>query len=97
MEKEIADALARLESKLEEQNLLKKDVLNFEEACSYMDLSKSHLYKLTSKRLIPHSKPRGKLVFFERKKLDEWRLSNPVMTFTEIDNKTSTYVTLNKS
>lgn len=97
MEAEILDQLTRIETRQVEQSLLQKDVLNFSEALVYTGISESHMYKLTSKRLIPHSKPRGKLIFFDRKKLDVWRLSNPVITFAEIDAMTSTYISLNKA
>ncbi|WP_332912625.1 helix-turn-helix domain-containing protein [Algoriphagus boritolerans] len=38
----------------------KKTVLNFNEACKYLDVSPSHLYKLTSTKHIPHFCPQGK-------------------------------------
>tara|TARA_B100000949_G_C14275555_1_gene449335 strand:- start:850 stop:1140 length:291 start_codon:yes stop_codon:yes gene_type:complete len=53
-----------------------KEVLTFEEACEYMGISRSFLYKLTSTRKIPHSKPNGKMIFFEKKKLNVWLLQN---------------------
>ena len=96
MEADILERLTRIESRQVEQSLLQKDVLNFSEALIYTGISESHMYKLTSTRQIPHSKPRGKLIFFDRKKLDSWRLSNPVITFQEIDSRTSTYIALNK-
>jgi hypothetical protein len=49
MEQEIIlQKLANIETMLQEQNLLKKDVLNLNEAAAYLDISASHLYKLTS-------------------------------------------------
>jgi excisionase family DNA binding protein len=96
MEQDIIDRLTRIEILIAEQNSLQKEVLTFEEALVYTGISESHMYKLTSKKLIPHSKPRGKLINFDRKKLDAWRLSNPVITFAEIDARTSTYTSLNK-
>jgi excisionase family DNA binding protein len=96
MEEKILEMLSRIEARLNEQNLLQKDVFNFAEALVYTGISESHMYKLTHKRLIPHSKPGGKLISFDRKKLDAWRLSNPVMTYEEIDSRTSTYTSLNK-
>lgn len=55
---------------------LNKRVLNVEEACEYLDMAKSVLYKLTSKRVIPFSKPNGKKMFFDREKLEFWLLSD---------------------
>ena len=53
-----------------------KEVLTFEETCDYTGISRSYLYKLTSAGNIPHSKPNGKLIFFEKKKLNNWLLKN---------------------
>ena len=53
-----------------------KEVLTFEETCAYTGISRSYLYKLTSAGNIPHSKPNGKLIFFEKKKLNNWLLKN---------------------
>ena len=39
----IIEKLNLLEQLLTEQNLLSKQVLNFKEACTYLDLSESHL------------------------------------------------------
>ena len=44
----IMQKLLRIESLLEEQVLLKKEVLDFNDACKYLNLSSSHMYKLTS-------------------------------------------------
>ena len=53
-----------------------KEVLTFEETCEYTGISRSYLYKLTSSGSIPHSKPNGKMIFFEKKKLVDWLLQN---------------------
>ncbi|MGB3150392.1 MAG: helix-turn-helix domain-containing protein [Maribacter sp.] len=54
----------------------KKKVLTFEETCEYMGVSRSFLYKLTSRRQIPHSKPNGKMIFFEKSEVNDWLLRN---------------------
>ena len=38
-----------------------KKVFTFQEACMYIGVSESMLYKLTSNKEIPHYKPRGKI------------------------------------
>ncbi|WP_423998092.1 helix-turn-helix transcriptional regulator [Maribacter sp. IgM3_T14_3] len=53
-----------------------KEVLTFEETCEYTGISRSYLYKLTAAGNIPHSKPNGKLIFFEKRKLNNWLLQN---------------------
>ncbi|SHE40316.1 DNA binding domain-containing protein, excisionase family [Arenibacter palladensis] len=63
-----------------------KEVLTFEETCDYTGISRSYLYKLTSAGNIPHSKPNGKLIFFEKKKLNDWLLQNNILNPSLIDN-----------
>lgn len=85
----ILDKLNRIADKLDEQNLLQKTVLNFNEACSYLDISQSHLYKLTSTRQIPHFCPQGKKLYFKRAELDEWLQRNRQSTSEEIEKEVS--------
>lgn len=61
----------RLKS-IEEILYTTKDILNMKEVCQYLDISQSLLYKLTCSGEIPHFKPRGKMIFFEKKELIEW-------------------------
>lgn len=67
--------LERLD-RLEQLLIGKKEVLTFDETCDYTGISRSYLYKLTASGKIPHSKPNGKMLFFEKKKLVEWLLQN---------------------
>ena len=53
-------------SELEKMLFLSKNVLSFDEASKFLNLSKSYLYKLTSGNLIPHYKPQGKMLYFEK-------------------------------
>lgn len=66
-----------------------KEVLTFDEAARYTGLAKSYLYKLTANKMIPHSKPTGRLCFFERVELDKWMLENPVKTNNKQPNAES--------
>ena len=72
-------------------SLNSKAVLNFQEALSYTGFSASYLYKLTSERRIPHSKPSGKMIFFDRLELDAWLMSNPIATADELNDRANTY------
>lgn len=53
-----------------------RTVLNFDEACKYIGVSDSLLYKLTAAKEVPHYKPRGKKIYFKREEIDEWLLQN---------------------
>lgn len=81
----ILDKLTEIANKLDEQNLLQKTVLNFNEACKYLDVSPSHLYKLTSTKQIPHFCPQGKKLYFKRDELDVWLQRNRQFTTQEND------------
>lgn len=88
---EIQEQLNRIETGI----LSQKKVLTFDETTRFTGLSKSFLYKLTSENKIPHFKPRGKVIYFEREALESWLLQNPVKTSMEIENEALSYVTLN--
>lgn len=70
---------------------LQKDVLTIEDAATFTGLSRSHIYKLTSAGDIPHYKPNGKYIYFDRKELEAWLLRNRVSTNEEIQGKAETY------
>lgn len=58
-------------------------VLDIDAACEFVGIKKSYCYKLTSQNKIPHSK-RGKILYFDREKLEKWMLENEVPTLEEI-------------
>lgn len=67
--------------------LSNKQTLSIDEAAIYSALSVSYLYKLTSTQQIPHFKPRGKIIYFDRSELDEWLRQNRVKTTAEIETE----------
>lgn len=92
----ILDKLSEIASKLDEQNILQKTVLNLSEAAKYLDISESHLYKLTSSRQIPHFCPQGKKLYFRRDELDSWLQRNRQSSTDEIDRAATNYLIRNK-
>lgn len=88
--------LENIEFMLQQLNLLKKDVLNLNEACAYLNISASHLYKLTSQKQIPHFCPQGKKLYFKRSELDEWLLRNRQDSIDEIETKAANYLLTHK-
>lgn len=74
-------------AELEQQIFLCKNVLSFDEASMFLHLSKSYLYKLTSGNLIPHYKPQGKMLYFEKAELETWLRQNPVKTRAQIEQE----------
>ena len=75
-------------SELEKMLFLSKNVLSFDEASRFLNLSKSYLYKLTSGNLIPHYKPQGKMLYFEK----AWLRQNPVKTQAQIEQEAQKYI-----
>ena len=62
----------------------KKTVLTLEEAVLYLHVSKSCMYKMTRENKISHSKPNGKLIYFEKCDLDKWALKNKILSDEEL-------------
>ncbi|CAH8286960.1 excisionase family DNA binding protein [Mariniflexile fucanivorans] len=79
----ILERLDRLEKLL----IGNKEVLTFDEASDYTGISRSYLYKLTASGKIPHSKPNGKMLFFDKKKLVEWLLQNKRQSQQELQDE----------
>ncbi len=70
---------------LDEAALVRKKVFTVTNLQMYTGWSLSKIYKLTSARLIPFSKPTNGSLFFEREKIEEWLLQNPSFTEDEIE------------
>lgn len=68
--------------------LLKKEILNIDEVALYTGFEKSYLYKLTSRRAIPHYKtPGGKSIFFKREEINDWLTQIKIKTDDEIQTE----------
>jgi len=93
----ILQKLENLERLIESQSLLQKEVLNFLETCQYLQISESHLYKLTSRKLIPHFCPNGKKLYFNRLELDLWLQQKKQTTMKEINQAATDYILSHKS
>jgi excisionase family DNA binding protein len=61
-----------------------KQVLNLSEAASFLSVSKSYIYKLTSQNLIPHSCPTGKKLYFKLTDLTEFLSTHNITTDEQI-------------
>ena len=88
MDKELKKVADLISAKM---SLNTKEVLTSDEAASYMGVSKSYLYKLTMEKKIPHYKPMGKMVYFNRQELEYWLQANRVATDEELNQQAQTY------
>lgn len=72
---------------------LNKEIISFQEATQYLDISESSLYKMTSENRITFYKPNNGKIYFKKTDLDNWMLQNEVRSIslleTEVINKIS--------
>ena len=66
-------------AKIEERLYVVKEMLTTEEASKYLGISQSQIYKLTMNMQIPHFKPKGKTIYFNRQELLRWMRKNHVV------------------
>ena len=92
----IMKKLNQIENLIKSQgNTTLDTVMSVEQLANYIDLSKSHIYKKTSTREIPHYK-RGKKLYFSKQEIDKWILKNRIETTDEIDQLATDYRMKNK-
>ena len=68
-----------------------KRVLTLDDVVLLYGFSKSTIYKMTSKKEIPHYR-KGKVLFFERKEVEEWALQCRVNTVDEAISFAQAYI-----
>jgi len=81
----MSDEVLKKLNRLERLFFAQKEVLSFNDLCIYTGMSTSMVYKLTSQRLIPFSKPTGGRLYFEKAKIDKWLLQNPQLSDAEVE------------
>lgn len=91
------DTIEQKLDRIEKLLIGQKSVLSFEDLVEYTGLSRSYLYKLTSRGEIPFYRPNGKQLYFNKEEIDKWLLRNRSKTSEEINNEAVTHITLNKS
>ena len=85
-DRKLTDLQSRVQT-LENLCYSAKEVLNLEEAASFLGIAKSTLYKMTHENRIPFYKPAGKLIYFEKSVLLEWIRSNRIMSEAELQEE----------
>jgi excisionase family DNA binding protein len=91
MDAQILKEILELKKLITEQNMLNKEVLNFNETAIYLDVSHSHLYKLAGNGVIPSYKPNGKKLYFNRSEIDMWLMSKKQFSVEEIKERASNF------
>ena len=54
--------------------------MTIEDACKYLDLKKSYMYKLTSTNKIIHYRSEGKKIYFKRSDLNKYAFKHKIKT-----------------
>ncbi|WP_417201396.1 helix-turn-helix domain-containing protein [Bizionia sp.] len=70
-------------------------IYNTTEACEFLNISKSTIYKLTSARNIPFYKPNGKNMYFKKDELVAYLSKKRQITNSELETQTSAYLNRN--
>lgn len=78
--------------RLEKYFLNNKKIFTVDELSEYTGFSKSYIYKLVARNELPFSKPLGKILFFEKLKIDEWILQKSNKSSIDIQNQAESYV-----
>lgn len=63
--------------------LAAKSVLTLSDVADLTGLSKSQIYKLICSKRIPHYRPDGRRIYFERAEIEAWLKQNHVPVFDE--------------
>lgn len=72
--------------------LAAKNVLTLDDVALLTGLSKSWLYKATCKNEIPYYKPNGKMLYFDRKEIEDWMRQGRVKTNAELEQEAANYI-----
>lgn len=85
------DDLKLLMAELKRLLVSQKTVFTVDDFCTYTGMAKPTAYKLTSGHLIEFSCPQGKVIYFEKKKVDEWLLKNPILPIDDVNQRVINY------
>jgi|SaaInlStandDraft_7_1057024.scaffolds.fasta_scaffold23204_3 excisionase family DNA binding protein len=75
--------------------------LTLSETAKFLDISKSHLYRLVCYKKIPHYKPQGKRLYFDQAELVNWIKQNhsetQVQRDAQLEEKAASYLVSGKA
>jgi len=77
--------------------MLINNLLTLPQVSAEYGISRSFLYKLTMNKTIGFFKPSGKLIFFDRKDIENWIKSKRVSSMDEVSEKAQSYCQTNKN
>jgi excisionase family DNA binding protein len=93
MEEDIKEIVLKQLADIRKFSLLAaKNILDVDDVVALTGLSKGFVYKLTCRKEIPHYKPNGKLLYFDRQEIESWMKQNRVNTIEEAEQTASKYL-----
>ncbi len=69
---------------LENQNL---ELLDVKQTAEYLKLQPSYIYSLIHQKKIPHYKPLGKRVYFNKLELNKWITESKIKSIDEVEKE----------
>ncbi len=88
LQEQLKMVVARVE-RIEQQT--GKTTLLIADVAALTGMSKSHIYKLTCTNQIPHYKPNGKHLYFDRAEVEAWMKRGKVQTNAEAAQAATRY------
>ena len=78
----IYELLSEIKQLINHQNL---EPLDLKQAAEYLKLKPSYLYSLTHQKKIPHFKPGGKKIYFDKVELNKWITASKIKSVEEVE------------
>lgn len=79
--------IENIEKHLKNAEIYQKEVLTMEEAAHLIGVKRTSMYNLTAAKKIPHYKPMGKMIYFNRSELESWMQQNRIATDEELSRE----------
>ncbi|MDR0185159.1 helix-turn-helix domain-containing protein [Prevotella brunnea] len=73
-----------------------KMYMNAREAANYLGIALSYLYKLTSKKEIPHYRPLGRHILFNVAEVNKWVSSRRIASNAEVREQAESNIAIGK-
>ncbi|WP_345007271.1 helix-turn-helix domain-containing protein [Snuella lapsa] len=83
---EILSELKSLRKEVERSNFCNRSIYTTKDAAEFLGVSVSYMQKLIASREITFYRPKGKLIYLERKDLEDFVLKNPIHSKDDIDS-----------
>lgn len=90
------ELLERLEAIERNTLLAAKTVLTRRDVALLTGMTTATIYRLTTEHRIPHYKPNGRLLYFDRKEIEDWMKQNRIGTIQEAERTAAKHIITHK-